>query len=413
MKKHLKNLLLTTALLIGGFAISYGLFTEEGGTSLATWTEEDAGQTTAGRQFLTPVIFSSSVYLPSTANQISGAGSGSGLDADMLDGTHLSSIVASTGSLQTQIDALEVSTGTLQTDLATEVSDRGIADTAIGVATGTLRTDITALGVSTGSLLTTIQSIQTDTTTLQSLIDTLETDTSTLAGLIDQLELDTATLSTDKLSKTDTFGGDVSGTYDALQVNSIRGIDIATSTFVIDEFWVNKGTYTTTSAAGAGDAILSADQEFTGANTFSGGINITAQSTFTANTSFSGTNTHTGLETFDRIAISSAMGEGTPVANTLYKDNIIKGWISLNGTGVIAIKASFNVTSISDGGTGDITITWDVDFADANYAIAGMCGDDYISQAEVNTGTLRIITKNDAGTATDSGLVTVIAVGSQ
>jgi hypothetical protein len=411
MKKYILPFLIT--ILLGYFTISYGLFTEEGGTSLATWTEEDAGQTTAGRQFLTPVIFSSSVYLPSTANQISGAGTGSGLDADMLDGTHLSSINTSTASLQTQIDTLEVSTGTLQTDLATEVSDRGLADTAIGVATGTLRTDITALGVSTGSLLTTIQSIQADTTTLQGLIDTLETDTSTLAGLIDQLELDTATLSTSKLNANASFGGDVSGTYDDISVNKAKGVDLDTASWVTDQYLIMKGTYVVTAAAGAGDAILSADQDFTGANTFSGGINVTAISTFTANTSFSGTNTHTGLETFDRIAISSAMGEGTPVANTLYKDNIIKGWISFNGTGVIAINASFNVSSISDNGTGDYTISWDVDFANANYAEAGMCGDDYLSQAAIAAETLRIMAKNDAGTATDNGLITVIAVGSQ
>lgn len=52
------------------------------------------------------------------------------------------------------------------------------------------------------------------------------------------------------------------------------------------------------------------------------------------------------------------------------KQRMIKGWISLNGTGTIAINDSHNVTSITDNGVGDYTITWDTDFANANYAWA-------------------------------------------
>jgi hypothetical protein len=300
MRKYILPLLAT--ILLGCFTISYGLFTEEGGTSLATWTEEDAGQTTAGRQFLTPVIFSSSVYLPSTSNQISGAGSGSGLDADLLDGVHLSDINTSTASLQTQITALEVSTGAIQTELdASQLS--------IGTATGTLRTDITALGVSTGSLLTTIQSIQVSTGAIQSSltastgamqieIDNLEVSTGALQSAIDQLELDTATLSTSKLNANASFGGDISGTYDAISVNKAKGVDLDTASWVTDEYLIMKGTYVITGTpAGTGDVTAAGDNAFTGDNThsgyeeFSGGISVIAQSTFTAQTTFSDFNT--------------------------------------------------------------------------------------------------------------------------
>ena len=52
----------------------------------------------------------------------------------------------------------------------------------------------------------------------------------------------------------------------------------------------------------------------------------------------------------------------------------VKGWISFNGTGTISINDSYNVTSITDNGVGDYTITWDTDFANTNYAVVGNCG---------------------------------------
>ena len=53
------------------------------------------------------------------------------------------------------------------------------------------------------------------------------------------------------------------------------------------------------------------------------------------------------------------------------KQSVIKAWINFNGTGVIAIRDSFNVTSITDNGVGDYTIIWDTDFANVNYSWVG------------------------------------------
>ena len=33
--------------------------------------------------------------------------------------------------------------------------------------------------------------------------------------------------------------------------------------------------------------------------------------------------------------------------------NAVKAWVNFNGTGTVAIRASYNVTSITDNGTGD------------------------------------------------------------
>jgi hypothetical protein len=45
-----------------------------------------------------------------------------------------------------------------------------------------------------------------------------------------------------------------------------------------------------------------------------------------------------------------------------------RAWVNFNGTGTVAIRASFNVTSITDNGTGDYTVNFTNALPDANYA---------------------------------------------
>ena len=49
-----------------------------------------------------------------------------------------------------------------------------------------------------------------------------------------------------------------------------------------------------------------------------------------------------------------------------------KAWVNFNGTGTVAIRASGNVSSITDNGTGDYTVNFTVAMVDANYAISQM-----------------------------------------
>jgi hypothetical protein len=46
-----------------------------------------------------------------------------------------------------------------------------------------------------------------------------------------------------------------------------------------------------------------------------------------------------------------------------------RAWVNFNGTGTVAIRASGNVTSITDNGTGDYTVNFTTAMADANYAV--------------------------------------------
>ena len=45
-----------------------------------------------------------------------------------------------------------------------------------------------------------------------------------------------------------------------------------------------------------------------------------------------------------------------------------RAWVNFNGTGTVAIRAQFNVSSITDNGTGDYTVNFTTALADANYA---------------------------------------------
>lgn len=52
-----------------------------------------------------------------------------------------------------------------------------------------------------------------------------------------------------------------------------------------------------------------------------------------------------------------------------------KAWVNFNGTGTVAIRAQFNVSSITDNGTGQYTVNFSSSMSDANYAAVGMGGD--------------------------------------
>ena len=46
-----------------------------------------------------------------------------------------------------------------------------------------------------------------------------------------------------------------------------------------------------------------------------------------------------------------------------------KAWVNFNGTGTVAIRADFNVNTITDANTGDYTVNFSNALADANYAV--------------------------------------------
>jgi hypothetical protein len=48
-----------------------------------------------------------------------------------------------------------------------------------------------------------------------------------------------------------------------------------------------------------------------------------------------------------------------------------RAWVNFNGTGTVAIRASGNVSSITDNGVGDYTVNFTTAMPDANFAAVG------------------------------------------
>jgi hypothetical protein len=97
---------------------------------------------------------------------------------------------------------------------------------------------------------------------------------------------------------------------------------------------------------------------------------------------------------------------------------LAKAWVNFNGTGTVAIRASFNVSSITDNNTGDYTVNFTTAMVDANYsfnlnATRSTLGPttDVISFVNTTptTSALRISTTTGSGALGDS-LFTTVAI---
>jgi len=55
---------------------------------------------------------------------------------------------------------------------------------------------------------------------------------------------------------------------------------------------------------------------------------------------------------------------------------LCRAWVNFNGTGTVAIRASFNVSSITDNGVGQYTVNFTNAFSDTNYLTVCSAGVD-------------------------------------
>ena len=58
----------------------------------------------------------------------------------------------------------------------------------------------------------------------------------------------------------------------------------------------------------------------------------------------------------------------------LVAGQLCRAWVNFNGTGTVAIRAAYNVSSITDNGTGDYQINLTTAMPDANYCFVGSGG---------------------------------------
>jgi len=73
----------------------------------------------------------------------------------------------------------------------------------------------------------------------------------------------------------------------------------------------------------------------------------------------------------DGTIVNADINASDAIAGTkLTGVNDAKAWVNFNGTGTPAIRASFNVTSITDNGTGLYTVNFTNALSDANYSVS-------------------------------------------
>lgn len=116
------------------------------------------------------------------------------------------------------------------------------------------------------------------------------------------------------------------------------------------------------------------------------------------------------MSTLRLTTISNQSGSSSVPADTVISGSA-KAWVNFNGTGTVAIRASFNVSSITDNGTGDYTTNFTVAMVDSSYStqltssgptLTGG-GNTFLttSGAAPTVSTTRFTCRNDAATLVD------------
>jgi hypothetical protein len=133
-------------------------------------------------------------------------------------------------------------------------------------------------------------------------------------------------------------------------------------------------------------ATLGYSQNFTGNNTFSGATSTFGNSTATGTINIASGATISGSTKAVNVGTGGASGSTTTVnvgssvagatstinlngtVNAAGLANGVKAWVNFNGTGTVAIRASYNVSSITDNGAADYTVNFTTAISDANYS---------------------------------------------
>ena len=110
-------------------------------------------------------------------------------------------------------------------------------------------------------------------------------------------------------------------------------------------------------------------------------------------------NTLTGVTTAGSIAVT---GEGNSTTTNL-QQGLAKAWIKIDGSGTAEINDSFNISSITDDGTGQFAITINNAFASANYSTTGSqnLSTSNLAISDFTTRVHKTFIRNDAATFAD------------
>jgi len=122
-------------------------------------------------------------------------------------------------------------------------------------------------------------------------------------------------------------------------------------------------------------------------------------------------------ERVERISINNTR---VLIAGELRNPQTAKGWVNFNGGGTVTKRDDYNVSSVTDSGTGNYVVNWDTDFSDANYAavvtvssssfISGTGhGTAYIQSQAASSMNIKVFESTNSGDLMDKDIVNVVA----
>jgi hypothetical protein len=100
-----------------------------------------------------------------------------------------------------------------------------------------------------------------------------------------------------------------------------------------------------------------------------------------------------------RVVVSTLNNDTGVLATQNGMTGIAKAWVNFNGTGTIAIRDSFNVSSLTDNGTGNYTVNFTTAMPNANYSSVASGG---------TPGTRANLVSAPAGTAPTTTALSVL-----
>jgi hypothetical protein len=235
--------------------------------------------------------------------------------------------------------------------------------------------------------------------------------------------------------------GDTSGVMELASANGTTAVTIDTSQNVgvgtaspTEKLSVNGNISASGTVTGTNLMYLSTDQSVTGQKTFpssnsgiataTGGLNTiqifgaggAAMMTFHRPGAFA---TYFGIDS-DNVLKVGGWSLGGAAYPLLYSGSstapggapvyACRAWVNFNGTGSVAIRASGNVSSISDNGTGDYTVNFSTGMADANYSVnvtrARLDANSKtgVLNSGVGSGSVRVFTGVGSGSSPNGGV---------
>tara|TARA_B100001113_G_scaffold317498_1_gene284949 strand:- start:322 stop:645 length:324 start_codon:yes stop_codon:yes gene_type:complete len=103
----------------------------------------------------------------------------------------------------------------------------------------------------------------------------------------------------------------------------------------------------------------------------------------------------------------------------IFSEQVARAWVNFNGEGTLALRDNYNVSSVTDNGTGDYTINYSVSMSNDDYCVVGLSGDSasnanqgviFGANASLSTGSCRIRTGSGGG-YNDNYMVMIVIYG--